>query len=114
MRLKKIKSAIYVASAAALLAVGYISGAYNGANKTKTECLAYLRDTMHNAELADSMAKSELENAVRYNRQFNDGESEIRDAQFKHSIETAREKKILAKDALKGIYDLESQIKSIR
>ena len=42
------------------------------------------------------------------------GEIEIRNMQFKSSIETAREKKILAKDALKDIYDLESQIKSIK
>ena len=114
MKTKKLKSAIYVASAAALLTVGYIGGAYNAVNKTKAECLSYLRDTIHDVKLANSMAESELENAVHYNRQFNDGESEIRDAQFRHSIATAREKKILTQDALKGIYDLESQIKSIK
>ncbi len=104
---------IYALSAAALLTVGYMRGTYNGVNKTKAECLSHLKETIHNVELADSMAKSELENAVRYDRNFNDG-SEVRNMQFKTAIKTAREKKILTKDALKDTYDLENQIKSIK
>ena len=114
-RLKQaIKPGLYALSATVLLTLGYVGGIYNGINKTKAECLSRLRETTHNVKLADSMAESELENAVRYDRNFNDGNSELRDMQFKAAIKTAREKKILAEDALKGLHGLESQIKGIK